>query len=78
MRDGCGKDHIGFKSDGVLFRQRQFLNDPARKYDGKEFTVKRKRVIMVGRMPRWYWELYGAESEYGVPYGFCEDDLIRL
>lgn len=56
----------------------QFLNDPARKYDGKEFVVKKKKVIMVGRMPRWYWELYGAESDMGVPYGFCEEDLIKL
>lgn len=56
----------------------QFMSDPARKFNGKEFIVKRKKVIMVGRMPRWYWELYGAESEYGVPYGFCEEDLIRI
>ena len=56
----------------------QFTNDPARKYDGKEFVVKKKKVIMVGRIPRWYWELYGAESEYGISYGFCEEDLIRI
>ena len=56
----------------------QFMNDPARKFNGKEFVVKRQRVIMVGRMPRWYWELYGAESDMGVPYGFCEEDLIRI
>ena len=56
----------------------QFMNDPARKCDGKEFIVKRKKVIMVGSIPMWYWELYGAESEYGVPYGFCEEDLIKI
>ena len=56
----------------------QFTNDPARKYDGKEFVVKRKKTIMVGVQPRWYWELYGAESDMGVPYGFCEEDLIKL
>ena len=59
-------------------KEGQFTNDPARKFDGKEFITKRKKIIMVGRMPRWYWELYGAESEYGVPYGFCEEDLIKL
>lgn len=63
---------VSYPADG------QFLNDPARKYDGKEFVVKRKRTIMVGKTPRWYWELYGAESEYGIPYGFCEEDLIKL
>ena len=63
---------VAYPSDG------QFLNDPARKYDGKEFVVKRKKVIMVGRVPSWYWELYGAESDMGVPYGFCEEDLIRI
>lgn len=52
--------------------------DPAMKLDGQEFVVKRKKLIMVGRQPRYYWELYGAESEYGLPYGFCEEDLILL
>ena len=56
----------------------QFLKDPARKYNGKEFVVKRKKIIMVGANPRWYWELYGAESDKGVPYGFCEEDLIKI
>ena len=63
---------VAYPSDG------QFLNDPARKLNGKEFVVKRKKVIMLGNHPRWYWELYGAESEYGVPYGFCEEDLIKI
>ena len=56
----------------------QFLNDPARKYNGMEFVVKRKKTIMAGKMPRWYYELYGAESDMGIPYGFCEEDLIKL
>ena len=63
---------VAYPSDG------QFMNDPARKFDGKEFVVKSKKTIMVGRVPRWYFELYGAESEYGVPYGFCEEDLIKI
>ena len=63
---------VAYPSDG------QFLNDPARKLNGEEFVVKEKKTIMVGSHPRWYWELYGAESEYGIPYGFCEEDLIRI
>lgn len=56
----------------------QFTNDPARKYNGMEFVVKRKKLIMIRGIPRHYWELYGAESDLGVPYGFCEEDLILL
>lgn len=63
---------VAYPSDG------QFMNDPARKFDGKEFVVKSKKTIMVGRVPRWYYELYGAESDKGVPYGFCEEDLIKI
>ena len=63
---------VSYSPDG------QFTNDPARKYDGMVFVVRRKKLIMVGRITKWYWELYGAESEYGVPYGFCEEDLIRV
>lgn len=63
---------VAYPTDG------QFTNDPARKYDGKTFVTKRKKIVMVGRQPRWYWELYGAESDMGVPYGFCEEDLIKL
>ena len=43
-----------------------------------EFVVKRKKLIMIRGIPRHYWELYGAESDLGVPYGFCEEDLIRI
>ncbi len=56
----------------------QITHDPARKYDGMDFVVRRKKIVMVGRTAKWYWELYGAESEYGIPYGFCEEDLIRI
>lgn len=63
---------VAYPTDG------QFANDPARKYDGKEFVVKRKKFITGGRYPRWYFELYGAESNKGVPYGFCEEDLIKI
>lgn len=56
----------------------QFTRDPARKYDGMDFVVKRKKIVMVGHTAKWYWELYGAESEYGISYGFCEEDLVRI
>lgn len=56
-------------------------NNPARKLDGQEFTVKSKHQI-VGhkntRVSKHYFELYGAVSEFGVHYGFLEDELIKL
>ena len=75
---GADKITLGSKVMVAYPADGQFLNDPARKFNGKEFIVKRKKVIMTSRAPRWYWELYGAESEYGIPYGFCEEDLIKL
>lgn len=53
-------------------------NDPASKLSGQEFTVARRCAVKKGQITRWYWELYGAESEWGIPYGFCEEDLVKL
>ena len=53
-------------------------NDPASKLSGQEFTVARRCPVKKRNVTLWYWELYGAVSEFGVPYGFCEEDLIIL
>lgn len=74
---GMDKITIGSKVL-VAYSNNVQTNDPARKYDGEEFVVKQKRTVLVGKITKWYWELYGAESKYGVPYGFCEEDLIKI
>lgn len=51
------------------------INNPAMKLEGKVFTVKRKCNVMVGRVRHSYYELYGAVSDMGVPYGFLENEL---
>ena len=53
-------------------------NNPAKKLEGQEFTVKRRVDIMVGRIRKSYWELYGAVSDKGVPYGFLDDELYVI
>ena len=62
----------------VAFAPNGWSNDPAMKFHGQEFTVARRCAVKKGQITRWYWELYGAESEWGVPYGFCEEDLVKL
>ena len=59
----------------------QIRVNPARKLDGQEFIVKRKRQVAGyrdTRVCRHYYELYGAASEFGIPYGFLDDELIKL
>lgn len=46
------------------------------KYHGQEMTIA-KRVARVKKQ-KVYYELVGAESEYGIPYGFIKDWLIPL
>ena len=62
----------------VAYDPKGWPNDPARKLDRQEFVVARRKAVKKGTVTRWYWELHGAESEFGVPYGFCEEDLIIL
>ena len=56
-------------------------NNPARKLDGQTFIVKSKHQV-VGhkntRVSKHYFELCGAVSEYGIHYGFREEELIKL
>ena len=59
----------------VMIPQDGQTNDPAIKLNGQMFKLKRKKMVT---SIKWYWELEGAESEYGVPYGFCEETLLVL
>ena len=65
----------------VCYPMNEQTNNPARKLDGQEFTVKSKHQI-VGhkntRVSKHYFELYGAVCDMGVHYGFLEDELIKL
>lgn len=56
-------------------------NNPAKKLDGMEFTVRNKRLLREERNTRGirhYFELNGAVSDRGIHYAFCEDQLIKL
>ena len=57
----------------------QILNPITEKYNGQVFQVARKKEIR-SHNGTWgsYFELKGAESEYGIPYCFTKDDLIVL
>jgi len=62
----------------VCYPMNEQVNNPAKKLDGQQFVVKRRQVICTRPANRVYYELYGAESEFGIPYGFLEDELIKL
>lgn len=56
-------------------------NNPARKFDGQEFTVKSVHRVAEsknGNVTRVYYELFGAKSDMGVYYAFLEDELILI
>lgn len=46
------------------------------KYHGQEMTVSKRRMLR--STTDIYYELEGAESEHGIPYGFAKDWLIPL
>lgn len=48
-------------------------NNPAVKLNGQTFKAKRKVIIKASKI---YWELDGAVSDKGVPYGFLEDEIV--
>lgn len=63
----------------VTYAMNRWTNDPAKKLDGFETIVKRKKWIpLTNSTFRPYYELYGAESDFGIPYAFCEEDLTRI
>lgn len=62
----------------VHYPKGEKTNNPATKYNGEQFIVKRRRVICTRPANRVYYELYGAVSDMGVPYGFLEEELIKV
>ena len=65
----------------VAYPTGEQTNNPARKLDGQEFTVKRVHRVADNknsRATRVYYELYGAKSDMGIPYAFLEDELVKL
>lgn len=48
----------------------------AARYNEQKMAVSRR--VPVGRHRVPYYELKGAESEFGVPYGFVKDWLVEL
>ena len=62
----------------VSFDPDDTTNDPAKQFDGMEYTVSAMRYLgNRGKYGRLYY-LYGCESEFGVPYVFLKDNLILL
>lgn len=56
-------------------------NNPAHKFNGQEFVVKKVHRVAESKnskITRAYYELYAAVSKFGVPYAFLEDELIKL
>lgn len=56
------------------------FNNPAKRLNGREYVVKSVHHIRdrYQRVDRKYYELYGAESKFGVSYAFLEEDLVKL
>lgn len=65
----------------VSYTTGEQTNNPARKFNGQDFVVKRVHRVAESKnskVTRAYYELCGAVSNMGVPYAFLEDELIRL
>jgi hypothetical protein len=63
----------------VAFPVGEKTENPAHKYDGEQFVVKRKFKTNTKKGGDTYqYELYGAVSKKGIPYVFLTDELIRL
>lgn len=56
--------------------EKEQTKNPARKFEGREFTVRTRHQPVSTRAPQF--TLYGCESEYGIPYWFLEDELVVL
>lgn len=61
-----------------LMRDAEQTNNPARKLEGEEFTVKRRVNVNTRSGVKGYWELWGAVSDKGVPYGFLDEELYVI
>lgn len=65
----------------ICYTNGEQTNNPARKLNGQEFTVKRIHRVADNKnskATRVYYELYGAKSDMGIPYAFLEDELVKL
>ena len=65
----------------VCYPMADQTNNPARKLDGQEFTVRsihRVPESKNSKVTRQYYELDGAVSKLGVHYGFLDDELMKL
>lgn len=45
-------------------------------YHGRTMIIRRR--VTLARAQRVYYELYEAESEYGVPFGFVQEWLMPI
>lgn len=59
----------------VNFKTRKQQHDPAVKFQGQTFVVKKRISKRGGTETKYVYELYGAKSKYGIPYWFMEDAL---
>lgn len=63
----------------VAFPTGEKTENPAHKFDGEQFVVKRKyRANTKKGGDTYQYELYGATSKNGIPYVFLTDELILL
>lgn len=60
----------------VVFRKK--TTDPAYMFNGMCFMVKNRKSFRNGNDTQYMYELYGAESEYGSPYTFREENLKEV
>ena len=60
----------------VSFPKEQTKN-PARQFEGQEFTVRTKHITP-GPLAKPQYTLYGCEGPNHKPYWFLEDELVVL
>ena len=65
----------------VQFDPHYKIQDGSRLYDGLETVISRVRILKYGRGDTTrgrYYELDGAISEYHIPFGFLEENLVPI
>lgn len=70
--------HMGDRVKVIVSSTSHIPKNPIEKFNGQEFTVKKVKLSYIAKSPRRQYTLFGCESDYGLPYWFGEEDVIKI
>ena len=56
----------------------QIPNNPVSRFNGTEFVVRNVKISYYNKAPKRQYILYGCESQYGTPFWFTDEDLVKV